>query len=113
LQGNHPLQDPAFSLQTLQGLFASPATRMAAGFSRSSGDMRVTVLGRVVGPPSRLRIEFGGREDADAMVWQWYDWSNLEYRAMSVPAIGETRRFSGPLDTEVASAVKLCINCES
>ncbi|HVL01311.1 MAG TPA: hypothetical protein VM553_15950, partial [Dongiaceae bacterium] len=112
-KGEHPLLSSAFSLQLLQGLFTSPETDLYADLQRSSGDIRVTIKDLVEGRPSRLRIQFVGREQPDDMVWQWFDWRSREYRALTVPAIGETRHFAGPFDTKVQSAVKLCVNCEN
>lgn len=113
LDGDHPMLSSAYSLQLLQGLFTSPQTRIQEGFQRTGGEMRVTVKALVDGRPSRLRIQFIGREQPDDMAWQWYDWSRREYRSLTIPAIGETLRFAGPFDSKVKSAVKLCVNCEN
>lgn len=112
LSGHRPWVSSAYSYLLLQGLFTSPDTHMPVGFQREAGNMRITVRELVEGRPSRLRIEFTGRDQPDDMVWQWYDWKTREYRALDVPAIGETRHFAGPFDTQIASAVKLCINCD-
>lgn len=112
LNGHSPSFSSAYSYQLLQGLFTSPDTLMSVGFQRESATLRVTVRELVEGRPSRLRIEFTGRDQPEDRVWQWYDWKTREYRAMEVPAIGTTRHFAGPFDTQIEPAVRLCINCD-
>lgn len=114
LQGNRQNFSSVYAALLLQGLFTSPETRMQPGFRQQSAEMQVTVLELVEGRPSRLRIEFTGTENPDEMLWQRYDWKEREYRALPVPAIGETRHFAGPFDTDAdLNVVKLCVNCEN
>ncbi len=112
LNGHRPWFSSAYSYLLLQGLFTSPETRFYPGVQRQTADLRITVKELVEGRPSRLRIEFTGREQPDDMVWQWYDWKTREYRLLDVPAVGATRHFAGPFDTQTEAVVKLCLNCD-
>lgn len=112
LQGNSPRLSDVYSSQLLQGLFTSPDTAFHAGVVRNAGDMRIQVQESVEGRPTRLLIRFDAARSPDHMAWQWYDWNSREYRAMKPLAIGTSRHFAGPLDTDKGSIVKFCMGCE-
>ena len=113
LEGNHPVMAAAFGSQVLQSLMTSPEDTYHRGQHRSAGSIQVTVLELNEGRPSRLKIEFVGDSAPDQMAWQYFDWKEGEYRRMPVPSIGQTVNFPGPFDVAAASAIRLCMDCES
>jgi len=96
-EGNSPILSRAYSKRMLQGLITHPNTRFFKDQTILQNDMRITIVAVEGGVPKELIIEFFGEESPENMVWQWYDWSDKMYKRMSVPGVGDVKRYLGPL----------------
>lgn len=104
LQGKPPGMSALYSGLYTQSFFVKPQNAPQVGQVIAYSDLQISILEANDVGPTKVRIEFTGSESPDRKVWQWYDWQSrpTQYRRMEALAIGETRRFEGPLDAKRA-----------
>ncbi|MGB3620924.1 MAG: hypothetical protein WBA20_06215 [Ketobacter sp.] len=112
LKGKQPAMSLVYTSQTLQGLFVAPDAHFRPGQTFSAGNMNVEISAVDGGRVVAIKIRFDNDAAVEQMIWQRYDWGTREYRVMPVPAVGQTLRFSGPLDIDASDPLQLCLDCE-